>query len=1136
MPQPAADRNLLFGILAVQMDFITREQLFNAMQAWVFDKSKSLGEILRAQHSLDDENQSLLEKLVQKHLAKHGNDAEKSLAAVATPGNLRRDLERIADADVQTSLGHVSLAGKGDPYATVMPTPSQAAAAGVSSRFQILRPHARGGLGEVFVARDEELHREVALKEIQNQAADNQESRARFMLEAEITGGLEHPGIVPVYGLGTYPDGRPYYAMRFIRGDSLKEAIDRYHKNIGKMSAGARSLELRGLLGRLVDVCNAIAYAHSRDVLHRDLKPGNIMLGKYGETLVVDWGLAKPLGGHPHEKVAKYVEPGEGSLVPSSMTSASATLVGSAIGTPQYMSPEQAAGQLDKLGPASDVYSLGATLYCILAGVPPVGGNDVGDMLRRVQRGDFQKPSQVVSGVPAPLEAICLKAMSLQAADRYPSPRELADDIEHWLADEPVIAYPEPWTVRARRWIHRNMTLVTGIASAIVVALIGLIVTTILLTAANERERLAKQKAEENFQLAKQAVDDYHTKVSEDVLLQEPGMQPLRKKLLESASAYYAKFVNDRAEDPGLRGESGRAQFRLAQITGDIGSRPESIEKLQKAAAVFESLPANQGYQADLAATYHHLGRLYRTTDKLKESDEYYEKANKLWQSLADAKPNDVALQAGLARTLMGVGNNHQDTSQPGKARAAWEKSLKAWETIAKSGPARPEYQREIAINQFNLGILYQDQAGKEIETIKLLRDALAIQKKLVEDAPNVSKYQNDLAATNYVLAKSLGASYDTRGESRKHFREAAERWQKLVDVHPAVVEYQTRLADAYFDLASALRVEQDWAEAETIGRKAVEVQRKLSDTHKDDGKHLGNLANGLSALAFICGNNRKEDRSREAEEAFTEALGIQEPRAASQATPYNVRDLARTLNRLGMYQVSRQREEKAADTFKRAAKHWESLTKINPASQDFAVGLSETYFGLGDLNRVAGKPKDAEPWFTKAIECFDVKNTSMLASVDVQMKLTNAYWRRAEVRTKLKNYDEGLKDWDRALEHAANEDKLAIRLPRAAALARAGKHAEAVKEADAMMVKAKSGDALFRFARVYALAATAAKDQKALSETYAQQAMKALTAAIEKGYFKSGAEQAMLHDDPDLQVLRDRPEFKKMLSEFKIQ
>ena len=166
-------------------------------------------------------------------------------------------------------------------------------------RFRILRPHARGGLGEVYVAQDEELNREVALKEIQERHADHPESRARFVIEAEITGGLEHPGIVPVYGLGQYADGRPYYAMRFIRATSLKDAIAASTSPTRCRKPGAGTRRYANCWSRFIAVCNAIAYAHSRGVLHRDLKPSNIMLGEFGETLVVDWGLAKVLAAAP---------------------------------------------------------------------------------------------------------------------------------------------------------------------------------------------------------------------------------------------------------------------------------------------------------------------------------------------------------------------------------------------------------------------------------------------------------------------------------------------------------------------------------------------------------------------------------------------------------------------------------------------------------------------------------------------------------------------------------------------------------------------------------------------------------------------------------------------------------------------
>ena len=214
-------------------------------------------------------------------------------------------------------------------------------------------------------------------------------------------------------------------------------------------------------------------YAHDRGVLHRDLKPGNIMLGKYGETLVVDWGLAKP-GSRPSEPGADasggFDEP---TLRPASASRGAETVAGTAIGTPAYMSPEQAAGRLDQLGPASDVYSLGATLYCLLTGAPPFRSKITGEILQQVQRGDFPRPRQLKPSIPAPLEAICLRAMALKRDERYAGPRALADDIEHWLADEPVSAWPEPVTVKLGRWTRRHKPLVSGLAAALLVGLLA---------------------------------------------------------------------------------------------------------------------------------------------------------------------------------------------------------------------------------------------------------------------------------------------------------------------------------------------------------------------------------------------------------------------------------------------------------------------------------------------------------------------------------------------------------------------------------------------------------------------------------------------------------------------------------------
>jgi serine/threonine protein kinase/formylglycine-generating enzyme required for sulfatase activity len=333
------------------------------------------------------------------------------------------------------------------------------------TRFRPLRIHARGGLGQVSIAIDEELRREVALKEIVERHADDPTCRARFVHEAEVTGGLEHPGIVAVYGLGYHPDGRPYYAMRLIRGESLREAIDKLDKDTAPGSDSRRSTGLRRLLGRFVDACDAIAYAHSRGVLHRDIKPDNIMLGPFGETLVVDWGMAKVVG-----RDAPPPRPEEGPRPSDPERGEAPTLPGSAVGTPAYMSPEQAAGRLDQLGPASDVYNLGATLYHILTGRPPLADGSPVDILAKVRSGDIPPPRSVFPKVPRSLEAVCRKAMALRPEDRYASARALAEDVERWLADEPVSACREPWPTRARRWASRHRPLVAATTATLLVA------------------------------------------------------------------------------------------------------------------------------------------------------------------------------------------------------------------------------------------------------------------------------------------------------------------------------------------------------------------------------------------------------------------------------------------------------------------------------------------------------------------------------------------------------------------------------------------------------------------------------------------------------------------------------------------
>jgi WD40 repeat protein len=360
-------------------------------------------------------------------------------------------------------------------------------------RFKTLRSHARGGLGEVFVARDEELGREVALKVIQSRFASDPNNRSRFVREAEITGNLEHPGIVPVYGFGRAVDGVPYYAMKLIRGESLDAAIARFHAaDDSERDPGERAMSLLQLIGRFKDACNAVGYAHSRGVLHRDLKPSNIMLGEHGETLVVDWGLAKPLG--QAEGPTPKPDTGQGAGSP---TASDQTLPGARVGTPAYMSPEQAAGRVEDLRPASDVYNLGATLYCLLTGRPPFDAMPLANILARAREGTFPPPRDVAHGkIPPPLEAICLRAMALRPEDRYASPGALAEDIDRWIADEPVLAHQEGFFEHLTRWSRRHRAWVRAGAVVMMGLLVVFALATAIVHSSWQREQVSRLQAE----------------------------------------------------------------------------------------------------------------------------------------------------------------------------------------------------------------------------------------------------------------------------------------------------------------------------------------------------------------------------------------------------------------------------------------------------------------------------------------------------------------------------------------------------------------------------------------------------------------------------------------------------------------
>ncbi|MBL9165437.1 MAG: protein kinase [Planctomycetaceae bacterium] len=721
-------------------------------------------------------------------------------------------------------------------------------------RFTVLRLHQQGGLGRLMIARDGELNREIALKEILPAYADDQENRRRFVREAEITGNLEHPGIVPVYSLGEFADGRPYYAMRLIRGVDLRMAIEDFFTKPAARSE--KELEFRQLLARFVTVCQAVDYAHNRGVIHRDLKPGNIMLGDYGETLVVDWGLAKTLDGQPTPADFDLMP-----VTPSERAHSEQTQAGRIVGTTQYMSPEQAAGRLDQLTPASDVYGLGATLYHLLAGRPPFDG-DLDDIVFRVQQSRFKRPREVRSEIPRTLEAICLKAMARKPNERYASARDLALDVERFLADEPVAAYREPIAARTWRWVRRHRAAVTSGFLIAVLTIVGLTVGLGLL-------KVQRDRAERNFALAQDAVRQYYIRVSEETLLNQPGMQPLRDSLLKQALDYYEEFLQERGDDPQLRQEAAEAEFFVGRMTETIDSPAEAISHYERAAALQrELIGGRQGaerreLEAAHAQTLNALGRAEQNLQQMAKARENYVAARQLRDSVAAADPNDAEARRLLASSTMNLGLLDLAEGKAAEAIAAMERA-QAIRIACKpaEGEAPLALKRDLGMGYFSLAQAHLA-TGDSSSAAENLSAAAAAFEAIAEKAPEDFENRRKLAVAMRMLA-DLQAAAGNPEEAVAGFERARAILGELNALNPRVPDYAADLAGVEMNLAMQLDLDGDTDRALESLTAAIERLQKLAAQGDASPRQRGDLAAALRAFGELARKLERVDEARD--------------------------------------------------------------------------------------------------------------------------------------------------------------------------------------------------------------------------------------------------------------------------------